>query len=254
MTPEMIIALMSGGIGLIAAFVAASGQRKATLLAADLDALRAAEERRIESETVLARYREPLARAAYDLQSRIWNILERTLIERYYVNGNDRESAYVVDNTAFLIGQYLAWTEIIRLELQFMDLGEDEATRKLARLQDDMHALFQESDLGPLLRLFAGEQRAIGERMIESTAQGSQCIGYATFMDRIRESPGPLIDAIRDDVESLSTRLDEARPRLIALQHALIDLIAFLDPEYLRFPRDRRHKVGVTTVSTGKTE
>jgi hypothetical protein len=52
-----------------------------------------------------------------------------------------------------------------------------------------------------------------------------------------------LIDALRRDVISLGNGLDQAVERLKNIQHALIDLLNMLDPEYLRFPLERRAKV-----------
>jgi len=51
------------------------------------------------------------------------------------------------------------------------------------------------------------------------------------------------IDALRGDVMSLEDNgLSQASERLTNLQRALIDLLKMLDPEYLRFPEDRRSK------------
>jgi hypothetical protein len=44
-------------------------------------------------------------------------------------------------------------------------------------------------------------------------------------------------------VASLASDFPRAVPRLTELQHALIDLLEMLDPQYIRFPRDRRSKV-----------
>jgi len=188
------------------------------------------------------RYREPLARSAYDLQSRLYNILMQNLIEIYYTRGNERERSYVVNNTVFVVAQYFAWTEIIRREIQYIDLGEDAQTRQMTRLQDDIYSLWQTDSFGPLFRVFAGEQRAIGERMTREGARGCECMGYATFLDEIDENPSALINNLCDDVRSFSSRLDEARPRLAAVQNAMIDLLAFLDPNFVRFPKERRTK------------
>jgi hypothetical protein len=134
MKTELLVAIISGAVALSAGALAVWGQFRSARLAAEMEELRLAEQRRIESEKTLSRYREPLARAAYDLQSRLYNILEQGLIAAYFDNGDERERSYVVDNTAFLIAQYLAWTEIIRRDIQYIDLGQDEETRKLARL------------------------------------------------------------------------------------------------------------------------
>lgn len=240
---ELLVALLSGAIALGSAALAIYGQFNSTRLANKLENLRLAEQRRLDSEKVVARYREPLARAAYDFQSRLYNILKQDLLGVYFENGDDRERSYTVNNTTFVVAQYLAWTEIIRREIQYIDLGEDEKTRKLARLQDDVYALFQNDLFDKCLRIFAGEQRAIGERMIIDGAKGPECMGYATFLDQLSDRADPLIEMLRTDVRNLSSRLQGARPRLVSLQHALIDLLAFLDPDCVRFPEARRTKV-----------
>jgi hypothetical protein len=176
-------------------------------------------------------------------QSRLYNILEQYLLEAYYSAGDDRSRAYVVDNTTFLVAQYFAWTEIVRRDIQYIDLGQDEQTRRLARLGDEVYTLFQTDRFGPVLRVFAGEQRAIGERMIQAGSRGLECIGYAAFLDRLQAGADPLTHALQSDIHALAGAPASARPRLAALQHALIDLLEFLDPDYIRFPRDRRGKV-----------
>lgn len=243
MNTELLIALISGAVALSAGGLAVWGQLKSARLSTDLETLKLAEQRRIESEKTLFGYREPLARAGYDLQSRLYNILEKDLIPTFFDNGNKNERTYVVDNTAFLVAQYFAWTEIIRRDIQYIDLGQDENTRQLAHLQDDIYGLFQTNRFDRMFRAFAGEQRAIGERMIRDGERGPECAGYAAFLDQLAVAPDPLLEPIREDVRCLSKRYKDARPRLVALQNALIDLLAFLDPDYIRFMKRRRKKV-----------
>jgi hypothetical protein len=245
MKTELLVAIISAGVSLCAGALAVWGQAKSARLSADMQALTIAEQRRFESAKAAAHYREPLARAAYDLQSRLYNILEQNLIQVYFNNGDDRERSYVVDNTTFLVAQYFAWTEIIRRDIQYIDLGKDEQTRKLARLQDEIYSLFQTDQFDRPLRVFAGEQRAIGERMIRdgTGTRGPECVGYAAFLAGLAGSPDPMLEYIRQDVRGLGPRLGDARPRLVALQNALIDLLEFLDPAFIRFPKERRTKV-----------
>jgi hypothetical protein len=240
---ELLVALISGAVALSSGGLAVWGQSRSQHLSAELEKLKLAEQRRVESEKSLSHYREPLARAAYDLQSRLYNILEQGLIPAYFDHGDERERSYVVDNTAFLVAQYLAWTEIIRRDIQYIDLGQDKQTRELARLQDDIHALFQTDRFDRLFRVFAGEQRAIGERMIRDGKTGPECTGYGAFLDQLTKAPDPLLEFVRQDVRNLGTKLSVARPRLVALQSALIDLLAFLDPDFIRFPKERRTKL-----------
>jgi hypothetical protein len=243
MSIELIGIIVSNVVALVAAGIAVYSQKKSTLLEAKLEELRIAEQRRFEHEKTVAKFREPLARAAYDLQSRLYNILEMRLIETYVANGTERTRSYVVDNTTFLIAQYFAWTEIIRKEIQFLDLGKEEETRELAGLQDGIYSCWNNDSLGQALRIFAGEQRAIGESLIVEGPRGSECIGYGKFLRTLKVNKNPLVEAVRLDVTQLRNDLEDARPRLIELQNSLIDLLQFLDPKYVRFPEYSRQKV-----------
>jgi hypothetical protein len=194
---------------------------------------------------VVARFREPLVHAAYNLQSRLYRTAASDIVDRLLVNGDPQEQQYYLQNSLFVLGQYFAWTEIIRREIQFLDLGEVEKTRKLAELQDSIFDLWQkEGDgFGTVFRIFAGEQRAIGERMIRQTSHGLECIGYGAFSDRFAAGQFPEIARVSPHVTALATNLQAAKPRLIAVQRALIDLLDFLDPECIRAPRHSRGKI-----------
>jgi len=243
MDTALLIAILSAAVALTSAGIGVWSQVRSARLRDELDRLRLAEQRRHDARQLAARYHEPLARAAYDLQSRLFNILRRDLFGVHYTAGDARSRAYVIDNSAFLLAQYFAWTEIARREVRFIDLGEDGATRRLAELQDSLYGLFQSDRHGALLRVFAGEQRALGERMIVETPHGAECLGYAAFLDRLKLGADPLVEALRTDLQALGAGLDAARLRLTDLQHALIDLLDFLDPQCQRFPRQRRDKV-----------
>lgn len=191
----------------------------------------------------ISKLSEPLARSAYDLQSRLYNMMNKDLVDAYLVHGDTRQKSYFINNTTFLVGQYLCWTELVRREIQFIELGEDLKTRELQRLQDTIYSLWGSDKLGPLFRIFAGEQRAIGEALIRESERRPECMGYGAFLKTFDKGVDPLIDTIRRDVESLDNGLYEASERLINIQHALIDLLTMLDPQHLRFPADRRSKV-----------
>ena len=243
MSSGLVVAIISGAVALLAAGLAVWGQTRATRLEAKLGRLQSEEERRAAEERTAARYFEPLIRAADDLQSRLYNILQLNLVDTYLDRGDERERSYVVDSTSYVIAQYFAWTEIVRRAIQYVDLAQDDRTRQLTLLQDDVYSIFQSDDLARPLRVFAGEQRAIGERLIRDGPRGLECLGYAAFLDSEEARRDPLIDAIRQDVRRLPQDLPDARPRLVALQQALIDLLEFLDPDYVRSPRERRSKV-----------
>ena len=68
-------------------------------------------------------------------------------------------------------------------------------------------------------------------------------MGYGAFLKNLSEGADPSIDAIRRDVVSMQSNVATSRERLRKLQHLLIDLLKLLDPDDLRFPSNRRHKI-----------
>jgi hypothetical protein len=263
MDKTLIPGILSGIVALVAAGIAyrgvIRGKRADSELAirvkqveAQLAAQKAEADRRAEAERTARKFSEPLGRAAYDLQSRIYNMIARPdaehphrgrFLEVYLRRGDKRTRNYAAKNTLFLIAQYFAWTELARREIQFIDLGADKQTRKLAELQDKIYNLWQTDRHDPLLRIFAGEQRALGERLIRDAQRGPECMGYASFLDFYKANPDPLLCALESEILSLGTSLNRARPRLVAMQHALLDLLAFIDPQFVRFPERTRTKL-----------
>ena len=67
--------------------------------------------------------------------------------------------------------------------------------------------------------------------------------GLRRVSQEVRTQEDVLLNALRAAVRRLGDELFQARPRLAALQHLLIDLLASLDPKYVRFPEDRRTEV-----------
>jgi hypothetical protein len=243
MDKALILGVIPSVVAIGAAVIAVWGQLRVKRVEAQLTAQKAEADRRAETEHTARQFREPLSRAAYELQSRIFNIVRGGFLQTYLESGDDRTRFYAMHHTVFVIAQYFAWTELIRREIQYIDLGKDEETRQLARLQHRIYATFQADRYPPLLRVFGGEQHAIGERMIHEGPRGPQCIGYASFLDYLKADPDPLICAIENDVQSLGMQLQQALPRLVELQHSLIDLVVFLDPQAVRFPEKNRTKI-----------
>lgn len=97
----------------------------------------------------------------------------------------------------------------------------------------------------PTFRIFKGQQRALGELMIPSQSGGDStsrkhCIGYAQFRSRLREEPSfaAWFRPVCDDIETLVNGSTNGYERLTRLQHALVDLIEFLDDPPTRFRRE----------------
>ncbi len=240
---ELIVAIISAVVALTAAAITIWGQTRSARVAAELRREEEEENRKREDQRLMSRYREPLVHAAFDLQSRIFNLLELQLINAHYKHGDARTRDYVVNNTAFLIAQYFGWSEIIRQEGLFLDLGETGKTRRLNELQDKITHAWLRDDRGNNLCIFKGNQRVIGEEMIKQVQQGVNCLTYGDFNRALDDESKEHLRFLQQDIIPVLENIDLARSRLILLQNVLIDLIDFLDPDYVRFPKDRRSKL-----------
>ncbi|MFT9387469.1 hypothetical protein [Acetobacter sp.] len=199
-----------------------------------------------QREKEVSVYREPLAHAAFDLQSRIYNILERRFLNRMYVNGTERTREYSVENTSFLMAQLFCWFELTRQELYYIELKKAEDTEKLMHLQDHVQTLWgaDRAEYQNACCIFAGEQRAIGENLIIRRDGISACMGYAQFMDTFPPGKNKQMDIVRAEVRELAADDGHAaRTRLVKIQHYLIDILTFLDPDSRRFPRESTKKM-----------
>lgn len=81
--------------------------------------------------------------AAFDLQSRVYNILfgfevsrrpgSSGFLQAFLLDGTEQQANYVRSSTAFVFAQYLGWVEIFREDLQFLDLGDSKTNRQTLR-------------------------------------------------------------------------------------------------------------------------
>lgn len=245
MSTEVIAALVAAAAAVLSSLLALWGQIRVLRLTASHERDKRQEDKRDEVERVMSRFREPLLRAAYDLQSRLYNIAAQRFLTVYWLNGTKEERDYAVNNTLFLIAQFFGWNEIIRREVQFLNLGDQEQTRRLSELQDNITHFWLTDSYGRAFRMFAGEQRAVGERMIRRSSSGLECLGYADFVDTLVQPPAriPHLDLLRQDVEDLARATNPQFDRLFLLQNTLIDLLDYLDPMYVRYPKERRSKL-----------
>jgi hypothetical protein len=229
----------AGGViaALVSAFVALRQSRmseRLTLLSHELDAevnrQAALFDRELRAEEVLARYREPLAAAAFDLQSRLYNILRLDFFSKF---GNGERGEEALRTTLFRLAQYFGWTEILRRDIQFLSFPEDDETRRVADLQSEIAKRFLSDDYGPTLMIWGDEQRALGELMIVEEHGKVLCMGYASFRDRCDDTFAAWRERLRNEV---TQKL--ARARLRDAQHLLCELVETLDTRRVRYTQD----------------
>jgi hypothetical protein len=199
----------------------------------ELDAQRraAALDRAERAEEVLTRYREPLAAAAFDLQSRLFNLLRLDFLGKFANDGDRAEEA--ITTTLFRFCQYFGWTEILRRDIQFLSFPEDDETRLVATLQSNISRGFLTDRYGRSLMVWGDQQRALGESMITEEHGKVLCMGYATFCKRRDRMFAMWRERL---VQELGD--DGAQARLRDIQHLLCDLVEALDRQRVRYTED----------------
>ncbi len=198
-----------------------------------------------QAEVVIRRYREPLVRGAFDLQSRVYNIVVLGFLQRHLGEGTPEEQEYAVESTLYLFGEYLGWVELLRGEVQFLDLGDVEASRRLADSVNDVTTVLLSDEYEVGFRLFRTEQRAIGEIMLTGGGDGQrQTLGYVAFGER-RADPSfsKWFAKLEADIRAAAAEPGAGHDRLVALQHALIGVLDTLDPEHHRYAT--RHRLAI---------
>jgi hypothetical protein len=248
MSTAIVVALLSGVFSFVAAGVAFWSAQRVARLNSQLEDQRHARSQRELAAELRARYRDPLLSAAFDLQSRLYNIVAQTFLVRYYVQGGEVERAYAVDNTLHVLAEYFGWVEILRREVQFLSLEADAANLAWRTAFERVRDTFARDDLDPVLCVFRGDQRAIGELMtvpaVASEAGRHQCLGYAGFVARASAGEfGRWFDKLRADIDTLGREPEAHLERPILLQNALVDLLDVLDPDCRRFASERRTRL-----------
>jgi hypothetical protein len=259
MDTALAVALISGGVALVSAGLTAMtawrGRRlqqqldsQRLRLQAELDRRARVETKAEEAATLMARYRDPLLRAAFDLQSRLYNILEQDFLATYYRHSDAHVQEYARENTLYVLAEYLGWVEIVRREVSFLDLGDEQRTRELNDRLDRVRTALLTDHLPPAFMLFHGQQRAIGELMIidlEGSGAGPRhaCLGYAAFAEKHSDpSFARWFKPLREDLETAADRAVDMG-RLIVVQRALVAVIDNLDPRCKLFPAPSREKL-----------
>ncbi|MEV4478538.1 hypothetical protein [Micromonospora coxensis] len=253
-------------VGLVSATVSVAG----AVLTAFLGYWYQQRARRLDRRSYMDRYGAHMAMAAFDLQSRIFNILHghrvdaagksRGFLTAFVVHGAADDAEYARRSTAFVFAEYLAWVEILRQDVQFLDLGRNQVNRDVMRQISRISGILSGVEVGQVhvgseFRIFKTAQRAIGEVMARTDGETGRrrCCGYAEFDTLLNEDASfrrwftPLLN----DVDRVAAAPEPALPRLTELQHRLVELIDLLDPRFVRFRREHRSRFASAAAPGG---
>lgn len=248
MKPEFITAIIAAIVAVISAIVSIYGQNRIARLTDRLKKQREAESHEAQTAALMSKYRDPLLRSAIDLQSRLYNIHQNRFLENFY-NRSASSQSYATNNTLYVVAEYLGWVEILRREVQFLDLGDQGMNRHLSELLVNINQAFAQYKAGDTFQLHNGEQRAIGEIMTvprsNNESIGYDCIGYATFVKKMNDPEfASWFTQLRDDIDLMVVNASQDnRKRLLLIHSKLIDLIDFLDPYCVRVPPKYRTRI-----------
>jgi len=241
MTASTWVSLVSAVIAAVGALIAIWLNRRAVI-----------RDRRLTADELAGRYRVPMLHAAFNLQSRLYNIGRQDFLGIFLTHGSPSEAEYARCNTVYLIAQYLCWAEILRRETQLLlplHHGRDrDIVTAMEAVRYEMADSLSNSD--PVLRIFRGDQRAIGEVMLTTIDQPGDrigprwdCIGYAAFIQALADPQTAIsrwIPPLIRDIGELAADYDAHKARIVAMQHHLVELINLMDPEGDRIPVDQR--------------
>jgi hypothetical protein len=241
----------SSWVSIAGALISAAG----ALIAVLLNRRAAIRDRRLSADELAVRYRVPLLHAAFNLQSRLYNIGRQDFLGIFLTGGSPSEAEYARFNTVYLIGQYLCWAEILRREAQLLAPLHRGRDRDIVAAMEDIRYEMADSlsNSDPVLRIFRGDQRAIGEVMLTTTSHPAgragprwDCIGYAAFVQAVTDQQTAISRWSRpliDDINELAANYDAHKPRIIAVQNQLVELINIIDPGGDRIPVNQREKM-----------
>lgn len=232
---SLLGAVISGGFALTAVVITRRGSMREKAMAAD---------------EVAMRYRTPLLHAAFDLQTRLYNIAHQGFLTRFSrQEALPSQREYATNNTLYLVAQYLCYGEILRRGMLFLDPVDRRRQRTLVEAMEHVRATFADTITitDPALCLFRGEQRAVGEVMLtesDGVLPGLprwDCMGYASFVRRLGE---PEVDrwfgTLRQSIDALAGGVQTPGQRLTELQHALLALVILIDPDCEQVPKGLR--------------
>ena len=191
---------------------------------------------------------EPLLQAAFDLQSRIANIYECCFFS-FHEPDRERYRLYTEESTIYRIAQYFCYVEILRKESLYVNLTKPREIKKTLSLLHHIERAWSSDKIhGEELRIFADEQRYIGECLFCEKDGKLSCMNYRDFIKLWSRKEDVILDEIRADVRKIagdaSYRI--ASHRMVKVQNLLIDLIEARDNPHSRFPADKLKKIILT--------
>ncbi|KAF2209095.1 hypothetical protein CERZMDRAFT_87274 [Cercospora zeae-maydis SCOH1-5] len=233
-----------------------------------LETLKLTLERRKVAENLTEKYSPPLLVAAYDLQQRLFELVEYPISRQHVSTQEGVEDLKIF--TCYLLAQYIVYAWILRTKTGYLSFARD---ARLKNLRNAMYMIDQELDQrrdevgdGANVGAWPGARYTIAERMVVAGSRrdvnelldggfGLEVKGYDQFLvewkENFRLPMGVFCQWIDDMLEGRVKRLEHRDAALRCLQHLLVDLVMELDVKAAYIPEDEGRRPKCNASSRG---
>lgn len=226
--------------------------------------------RREANYEVSRKYSRPILFAAAELQDRLWGLTQLQAKDENPILLREDENEllsstismtkrHYLTSIIYLFSRYFAYIEILKKEVQFVELKQVNTSKSFASLIKASERALSESELRKLSKTFIKSDRQvfklqqayIGEKLILDRDGELYCMSFAEFYDKFTDFSNEA--AFKDLIDLLNRALsknphDFCLPRCCLLANSLVDLINFLDPKCQYISPNDREKVIVPGV------
>ncbi|KAF2833108.1 hypothetical protein CC86DRAFT_365084 [Ophiobolus disseminans] len=250
---SIVIAVISVLGTLIVAFVGHVTAKKQEAARHDLARrLEEMKEKRQEARdlaALTAKYSQPLMVAAYELQARLYELLEYPISKEHLETQEGLEDIKIF--TCYRFAVLLAWTHILKSKAQYFSFTTDTNLRKIGDLVLRVNEEFdrRRGNDGQNVGVWPGSRVLVSERMIKTATHEKEVPldtmvrGYNEFRrdwDTLFKSPmGYFCQWIDDMLLARKEGQEHKDDALRCTQHNLVDMVQHLDNNEL-YPHLRR--------------
>ncbi|KAH7395049.1 hypothetical protein DE146DRAFT_658964 [Phaeosphaeria sp. MPI-PUGE-AT-0046c] len=249
---ELIVPLALAVLGLLSSAISLlygrRNQKKADeeagRLDKELEAFKSQVDRKETVWTLTEKYGPPLLVAAYDLQTRLYELVEYPISRQHLTKPEGLEDLKVF--TCYLLAQYLAYAHILRTKVGYLSFNDDARLQSIRKI---MYMIDEELDRrrdaeGNNVGVWPAARILVGERMMAVPSEvnaaldgglGVQVKGWDQFRkeynEGFREPMGYFCEWIDLMLEGRKTKQPTWDAPLRCMQHLLVDLVDFLDKD-----------------------
>lgn len=192
-----------------------------------------------ELTTLTEKYSQPLMVAAYELQARLYELLEYPISKEHLETREGLEDIKIF--TCYVFARFLAWTHILKSKTQYFSFTKDDNLKNIGNLILRLNEEFdrRRGDDGQNVGVWPGPRLLTSERMIKNDSHEKDVPldtivrGYDEFLrdwNTLFKVPmAYFCQWIDDMVEARKIRHGHWDDAMRCTQHNLVDMVQYLD-------------------------